>query len=352
VVAVMIGIDPPKRSNTAVVLDPSEKVLARQRFTNDSAGYKELKAFARPWKQRTWAVEGARSVGLSLAQRLAMEGEHVLAVPAFWSARVRALGGGSGRRTDDSDAYAIAVAGLRGHDLQCVLPEDDVAVLNLLSDRRQQLVEQRIAAVNRLHDAASKALQILAEIRPADAVTRTRKKIAEQHAQDVAELNLKAKALAKCVAGRQPVHWAKPVGGGAIAGSHQWLARPRRSRRGLQGSKPQPAGLEKGGCTRWREVLGAYALRADERRLLEACCRTVDTLARLETALQVTPLTVAGSMGQLREHPLLAEARQQRVVLARLLTQLKLPDEGDLALTRQGTRSTQARAAAHRRWSA
>lgn len=210
-VAVMIGIDPHKRSNTAVVLDANEKVLARQRFSNDSAGYKELKAFARPWKQRTWAVEGARGVGLSLAQRLAMEGEHVLDVPAFLSARVRALGGGSGRKTDDSDAYAVAVAGLRGHDLQVVLPEDDVAVLKLLSDRRQQLVEQRIAAVNRLHDVlqdllpggaskrltASKALQILAEIRPTDAVTRTRKQIAEQHAQDVAELDVKAKALAK-----------------------------------------------------------------------------------------------------------------------------------------------------------
>ncbi len=130
-VAGMVGIDPHKRSNTAVVLDRNEKVLARQR-------------------------------GLSLAQRLAMEHERVLDVPAFLSARVRALGGGSGRKIGESDAYALAVAGLRGHDLQIVLPEDQVAVRKMLSDRRQQLVEQRIAAVNRLHDV--------------------------QHAQDVAEL--------------------------------------------------------------------------------------------------------------------------------------------------------------------
>jgi transposase len=148
----MIGIDPHKRSNTAVVLDRSEKVLARQRFTNDTAGYRELKTFAKSWRDRTWAVEGARGVGLSLAQRLAMEGEHVVDVPAVLSARVRALGGGSGRKTDESDAYAVAVAGLRGHGLQVVLPEDELAVLKMLSDRRQQLVEQRIAAVNRLHD--------------------------------------------------------------------------------------------------------------------------------------------------------------------------------------------------------
>ena len=52
-VAVMIGIDPHKRSNTAVVLDRNEKVLGRERFTNDAAGYRALKAFVKGWKQRT-----------------------------------------------------------------------------------------------------------------------------------------------------------------------------------------------------------------------------------------------------------------------------------------------------------
>jgi transposase len=210
-VAVMIGIDPHKRSNTAVVLDRAEKVLARRRFNNDGPGYRELKAFVKAWKQRTWAVEGAGGVGLSLAQRLAMEGEYVLDVPACLSARVRALGGGSGRKTDDADAYAVAVAGLRGHDLQVVRPEDGVAVLKMLSDRRQQLVEQRIAAINRLHDVlqdllpggastrltATKALEILATITPHGPVERTRKDIAVDHAQDVAALDVKVKAVAK-----------------------------------------------------------------------------------------------------------------------------------------------------------
>ena len=210
-VAVMIGIDPHKRSNTAVVLDRNEKVLGRERFNNDGPGYRALKAFVRSWKQRTWAVEGAGGVGLSLAQRLAMEGEHVLDVPAFLSARVRALGGGSGRKTDDVDAYAVAVAGLRGHDLQVVVPEDTVAVLKMLSDRRQQLVEQRIAAVNRLHDVlqdllpggastrltASKAMEILAGVEVATAVQRTRKLIATEHARDVAALDVSIKTMAK-----------------------------------------------------------------------------------------------------------------------------------------------------------
>lgn len=209
-VAVMIGVDPHKRSNTAVVLDRHEKVLARRRFDNNSAGYRALKDFVAGHKQRTWAVEGARGVGLSLAQRLAMEGELVVDVPAFLSARVRALGGGSGRKTDDTDAYAVAVAGLRGHDLQVVHPEDHVAVLKMLSDRRQQLVEQRICAVNRLHDllqdllpggaptrlTAAKARLILAEVIPTDPVQQARKDIALEHVADVAELDAKVKAVA------------------------------------------------------------------------------------------------------------------------------------------------------------
>ena len=83
-------------------------------------------------------------------------------------------------------------------------------VSKFLGDRRQQLVEQRIAAVNRLRDvrqdlvpgreakrlAASKELEIPAEVRPTDAVTRTRKLIAQQHAQDVAKLDVKAEAVA------------------------------------------------------------------------------------------------------------------------------------------------------------
>lgn len=113
---------------------------------------------------------------------------------------------------------------------------------------------------------------------------------------------------------------------------------------------PAPAGLDKPGLALWCEVLQGYGLRVDELRLLEEACRTVDVLARLVDALQDAPLTVAGSMGQMREHPLLAEARQQRIVLARLLAQLKLPEEDELHSV-SSNRSTLARHAAQSRWS-
>jgi hypothetical protein len=113
VAKVVIGVDPHKASNTLVVIDSHERVLARQRFSNDRAGYRSMKTFARGHRDRVWAVDGARGVGAGLAQRLVAEGEPVLDVPARLSARVRALGGGSGRKTDDADAFAVAVAGLR-----------------------------------------------------------------------------------------------------------------------------------------------------------------------------------------------------------------------------------------------
>ena len=68
----------------------------------------------------------------------------------------------------------------------------------MLSDRRQQLVEQRIAAVNRLHDllqdllpggaskrlTAAKAHEILAGLKLSDPVGQARKQLAVEHAGD------------------------------------------------------------------------------------------------------------------------------------------------------------------------
>jgi transposase len=231
--AVVIGIDPHKRSNTALVLDAHENVLAKQRFPNDRDGYRQLKHFAQPWRERTWAVEGARGVGLGLAQRIAGDGERVLNVPARLSARVRALGGSSGRKTDDADAYAVAVGGLRGRNLQVVEPDEARAVLKLLSDRRQQLVDQRIMAVNRLHQLLTelvpggaerrltpvKARQLLSGVRPRDQVGKARKQLALDHAKDVERLDaelLKVKSSIGAVIAEHPTKVSEVRGVGPV----------------------------------------------------------------------------------------------------------------------------------------
>jgi transposase len=184
VAKVVIGVDPHNASNTLVVIDGQERVVAQQQFNNDRAGYRSMKTFARVHRDRVWAVEGARGVGAGLAQRLVAEGEPVLDVPARLSARVRALGGGSGRKTDDADAFAVAVAGFRARDLQVVRPDDTTEILQLLSTRRQEVVELRIATVNRLHVvlcqlipggakrhlSSARARALLSTVRPRDAV--------------------------------------------------------------------------------------------------------------------------------------------------------------------------------------
>ena len=209
---VVIGVDPHKASNTVVVIDAQERVLAQQRFTNDRTGYRSMKTLARAHRDRVWAVEGARGVGAGLAQRLVAEGEPVLDVPARLSARVRALGGGSGRKTDDADAFAVAV--LRAGDLQLVHQDDCVEILRMLSTRRQEVVGQRIATVNRLHDvlcqlipggakrhlSAIKARQLLSAVRPRDAVGKARKQLALDYLGELERLDARLKELKKGLA--------------------------------------------------------------------------------------------------------------------------------------------------------
>jgi hypothetical protein len=113
---------------------------------------------------------------------------------------------------------------------------------------------------------------------------------------------------------------------------------------------PVPRGLDSAGRSLWRRILADFGLREDEKTVLEAACRTADTIARLDAALVDAPLTVPGSAGQLREHPLLSEVRQQRALLGRLLHQLKLPEPEALGWYRDQQRTTQARTAARSRW--
>ena len=65
--AVMIGVNPAKRSQAMAVLDERETQLAALQVGNDSAGYGDMLRMARRWPERTWAVEGAAGVGVQLA---------------------------------------------------------------------------------------------------------------------------------------------------------------------------------------------------------------------------------------------------------------------------------------------
>jgi hypothetical protein len=91
-----------------------------------------------------------------------------------------------------------------------------------------------------------------------------------------------------------------------------------------------PAGLRAPGKRLWVAVVNKYVLTAAEVEMLGQACRTADELDRLERAVRALPeLTVQGSMGQIRPHPLLAEVRAHRLLLERLTSALCLPNEDE-----------------------
>ena len=149
---VVIGVDPHKRSVTIEARDAREVLRATGSFRTTTAGYRTMLRYCRQWPARLWAVEGAGGVGRPLAARLLADGERVLDVPAKLSARVRVLDAGHGRKTDATDAHAVAMAALRDRDqLRELSLAEDLVVLRLLADRRDELSRSRAQGLNRLH---------------------------------------------------------------------------------------------------------------------------------------------------------------------------------------------------------
>ena len=71
-----------------------------------------------------------------------------------------------------------------------------------------------------------------------------------------------------------------------------------------------PAGLGAAGKATWRAVLGDFKVRDDELIVMVIpACRLSDEIARMEEELAEAPVIVAGSKGQDRPNPLLAELR-------------------------------------------
>src|SRR5215469_17290803 len=111
--SVVIGMDPHKRTVTIEVMSASEQVVGHGRFTTDESGYAAMLDYASRWAQRMWAIEGCEGIGRHVARRLLPLHETVVDVPAKLSARMRVYATGQGRKTDDTDAYSVALAGVR-----------------------------------------------------------------------------------------------------------------------------------------------------------------------------------------------------------------------------------------------
>ncbi|MFN8585971.1 MAG: terminase [Dehalococcoidia bacterium] len=85
-----------------------------------------------------------------------------------------------------------------------------------------------------------------------------------------------------------------------------------------------PAGLKASGRRLWRSVVGPWELDEHEAQLLLEACRTADQLDELFAVVNEHGATLPDG----RVRPALTESRQLRLVLARLVASLRLP-EGD-----------------------
>ncbi len=73
----IIGIDPHKRSHTAVVLNECEQIAAQLRVEASPRQADQLLAWA-PGGARLWAIANANGLGRLLAQQLIARGEPVV----------------------------------------------------------------------------------------------------------------------------------------------------------------------------------------------------------------------------------------------------------------------------------
>jgi len=96
----------------------------------------------------------------------------------------------------------------------------------------------------------------------------------------------------------------------------------------------------------FRKIDDEFELETAEMSILEAAARQADVVAALEVIVAQDGL-MDPTTG--RVHPAVAEARQGRLALARLLAALALPDDDDVPRT---ARSRQAQRAAQVRWGA
>jgi hypothetical protein len=101
-----------------------------------------------------------------------------------------------------------------------------------------------------------------------------------------------------------------------------------------------PTGLKAAGRKLWSSVLGDFELDDHEVPLLLEACRTIDVLNALDALVGREGLMSETSQGP-RVHPAVAEARAQRIALARLLAALRVPlgdQEGNAGSGRQQKR--------------
>lgn len=148
---IVIGIDPHKRTHTAVAVEQATgEILAERTVQARERGHGELLLWARSLAgERVFALEDCRHVSGRLERFLLARGERVVRVPPKLMAGAR-RGARTRGKSDAIDATAVARAYLREPDLPQAQLAGCEREIRLLADHREDLVGERTRMQNRL----------------------------------------------------------------------------------------------------------------------------------------------------------------------------------------------------------
>ena len=133
-------------------------------------------------------------------------------MPAKLAARVRVFDTGNARKTDATDAHAVAMVAVRTRQLTPLAYDEELIALRLLTDRRDELSHLRVQTVNRPHRllteliaggakerdlSARQAKRLLVTTKPRTLVGKTIRRMAAEEIADLVAVDAKLKAIKK-----------------------------------------------------------------------------------------------------------------------------------------------------------
>ena len=147
----VVGLDAHKRSHTLVAVDAVGVKLGETTVPSTTAGHGRALMFvhAHFGADVVWGVEDCRPLTARLERDLLAAGQQVIRVPPHLMSRARASSRTPGK-SDPIDALAVARAVLREPGLPVAFHDQASLELKMLVDRREDLVGQRVATINRL----------------------------------------------------------------------------------------------------------------------------------------------------------------------------------------------------------
>jgi len=148
---IVIGIDPHKRSHTAVAVDGNTgELLAELSVPASPEGSSKLVAWALALsRERVFALEDCRHVSTALERFLLARDQEVVRVPPKLMAGQRRSARQRGK-SDAIDAAAVARAYLREPTLPRASVDPLARELKLIGDHRDELVQERTRLCNRV----------------------------------------------------------------------------------------------------------------------------------------------------------------------------------------------------------